>query len=466
MIGGEKSGGRSASSGLGRPRLSRARPPTPRHAGLQAADRHTAEYGLAALQKRGAEKAQCVLTSSQKWELNVEAGEMTLLRTTFNSGLHFKAIKESRQGMASSNKTDRNTIDKTADEVLEIAGASQPDEAYDIADKQNPESFCSGPEKPDLELMYDRLQEFLHMVKQEFPRTILEQVVLDFTLSTSCFLNSNDVSFETTKGLYGFSALFTSKEGKKTSSFNYSGATTKDLDRDLMRYGSVHELMRQSDEQVDLKRLEGKFVGDLIITPDCLADFIGYFTGSFLSDHSLISGTSILKDKLNEKVTDSRFTLHSRPLSDEIADNYFVTGDGFKAQNSTVVEGGVLKTFLLSLYGSRKTGKERAVNSGGAYVVEPGDLTLDEVVGSVERGILLCRFSGGRPSENGDFSGVAKNSYYIENGSIRYPVDETMVSGNLSELFRNIRAISKERINFGSAIYPWLMASGLTVSGK
>jgi len=83
-----------------------------------------------------------------------------------------------------------------------------------------------------------------------------------------------------------------------------------------------------------------------------------------------------------------------------------------------------------------------------------------------KKGILLCRFSGGRPSDNGDFSGVAKNSYYIENGEIRYPISETMVNGNIVEMMNNIKQISSERVNSGYHIYPWIKFDGLTVSGK
>ena len=40
----------------------------------------------------------------------------------------------------------------------------------------------------------------------------------------------------------------------------------------------------------------------------------------------------------------------------------------------------------------------------------------------VERGVLLGRFSGGSPSPSGDFSGVAKNSFLIEN------IDATIIA--------------------------------------
>ncbi len=81
----------------------------------------------------------------------------------------------------------------------------------------------------------------------------------------------------------------------------------------------------------------------------------------------------------------------------------------------------MLKSFLLDQYGSRKTGLARAVTGGGAWVVDAGTTPLDEMIRDVKAGVLITRFSGGRPNDKGDFSGIAKNSYYIENGAIAYP---------------------------------------------
>jgi PmbA protein len=87
------------------------------------------------------------------------------------------------------------------------------------------------------------------------------------------------------------------------------------------------------------------------------------------------------------------------------------------------------------------------------------------MVADVKKGILLGRFSGGSPSDNGDFSGVAKNSYLIENGKIARPVGETMIAGNLCSLFKDIRAVSREEINYGSGIMPWILSGNITISG-
>ena len=82
-----------------------------------------------------------------------------------------------------------------------------------------------------------------------------------------------------------------------------------------------------------------------------------------------------------------------------------------------------------------------------------------------QAGILLARFSGGYPSANGDL-GIAKNSYLIEDGEIKYPISESMVSGNFADMLMNVKAVSKERVDSGRSIFPWVAVSGATISGK
>jgi len=418
------------------------------------------------LLKAGAHNVQCVLQDWERTELNVESNKMNLLRTTYNTSLHLTAIIDDKKGAISINKTDRDSIDEAIGQVIELAEASEADSANDIAEKQLPKKFSDGPEEPQLDNMYSRLKEFLQYAEEKYPKTILEQVIIDFVKVKSYFQNSNGVDFISRRGLTSFSAMFTSKDKEKTSSFNHSGFSAKTIDRAIKDYGSIEILLKQSGEQVNARSFSDKITGDVIFTPDCMGDFISTIVGTFLSDYSLITGNSIYKDKLNELIADPRLTLHSKPVSEEIVDGYFVTSDGYEAKNSTIIEKGILKTFLLSLYGSKKTGIPRSVNLGGAYVVEPGDILFNDMVKSVKKGILLCRFSGGSPSENGDFSGVVKNSYYIEDGEIKYPLIETMISGNLAEMLNQIKNISKERIDFGSAIFPWVQCSNLTISGK
>ena len=421
------------------------------------------EYIIETLKKRGAEKVQCSVMDSEKKELNIDAGEMSLFRTTFNSSVGFTIYKDNCKGSTSINKLDKDSIDAAIDDVIELANSSEPDEAYDIADFQAPKSFSTGQTTANMNSMYDRLSEFSDYTKSTYPKVILEQAIIDFTYRKGIFANSNGVQFGLEKGMYSFSPMFTSKDGVNTSSFNYTGFSAKELNKQLKDYGSIDRLLKESEEQVISKQVPGKFNGQIIVSPDCLDDFVSTVM-DFVTDIPLISGRSVYKDKLNESIADSRFNMHSKPRSNELESNYFITGDGYESQDCTLIENGILKTFLLGIYGANKTGLSRSVNDGGAHIVDSGNVAFDDLVKSMKKGVILSRFSGGNPSDNGDFSGVAKNSYYVENGEVQFPISETMISGNICSMMNNIVDISKERIDFGDCIYPWIQFDGLIIS--
>ena len=147
-----------------------------------------------------------------------------------------------------------------------------------------------------------------------------------------------------------------------------------------------------------------------------------------------------------------------------VSDHY--TGEGFPAENYNIIENGVLREFDISYYVANKTGKRRAPNDGGKFVIEGGSKPLADMIASIDRGLLVARFSGGEPSSNGDFSGVAKNSFIIENGKITDAAAETMISGNLADMLMNIVDISAETVCDGSSLMPYISFGGITVSGK
>lgn len=425
----------------------------------------TAKYALDFLKKNGADKAQCQITNVEMNELNVENGNLSLLRTAFNTEVDLLGLMNGKKGSTTINKTDPDSIKEGVRQVIELAGSAKPDPANDIAGFQPPKDFTSGPQQVDPERMYERLREFLNFAQQTYPKIILKEGILSFVRIEKVLVNSNRVELSSKNGLYYVSVDFTSKEGDKVSSMNFAVCQFKDLNFPIKDMGGVDRLLHQSSQQLYVGTIPQKFTGSVIITPECLSQFISYFA-RYLSNQSMITGDSVYKDKLGQKIADSRLTLHSKPISSELAETYFFTDDGFEARDSMIIEKGTLKSFLLDLYGSNKTGFPKAENMGDCYIIEPGDMALEEMIQSTPKGILLCRFSGGNPSQNGDFSGVAKNSFYIENGKIKYPINETMVSGNIIQMLNNIEQISKERNNDGFQCLPWIKFNGITISGK
>ena len=409
----------------------------------------------------GADHAAVRWTESEKQELNVEWDEVSLLRTTRDRSLQLVALVGGRRATVGCNDTTDEALQRSVAATIEAARGSNPDEANAIAEASGPRSFESGATSADLDAMHDRLVEFLEWRRAEHPRVNLRGVNFHFQRTHTALSNSNGVDLSSSVGGYTFVAVFSSRQGADVSSFNYSVWEGRSLDRPLAEVGSFDRLFRQSADQLQTQGVPEKFVGDVILTPDSLPSFLEPAT-SYLRDGALISGTSVYQDRLGEQITAPVITLHSAPLS--MASPRFFTEDGFVAEDSTLIDRGVLCSYLLSLYGANKTGLTRAVNDGGSHKVAAGDVALQDMIASVERGVLLCRFSGGRPSGNGDLSGIAKNSYYIENGRLSFPLSETMVSGNLVAALAQAAAVSRERVDFGWGHYPWVQLRGLTIS--
>lgn len=425
-----------------------------------------ARSALRELKKAGADKAVVSLSRGEQNELNVDAGELSLYRSTVNLSLSLTALCNNRKGSASLNRYDPRSIAAAAQQAVAMAQASEPDPANDISPQRQLEIFDSGPTEPEADLMYERLTEFVDHAKTRYPSIKLEQCILDFSRGQSFFANSNGAEFQENSGIYGFSAMFTAKEGSDASSFNYSGAAHKRLDKALKDWGSVNELMAQACEQLRLRPVEGSFTGDIVLTPDSLGDFLGMMDGVYLGSYAMVSGSSPWKDKLGSTVISPLITIRSEPVGSAIDAGYSYTGDGFRAENCVIIDKGMLKYFTLGLYASNKTGKSRCPSGGGAISMDGGTQSRADIIKGVKKGILLGRFSGGNPSDNGDFSGVAKNSYLIENGQIVRPVSETMLAGNLATLFESVSAVSKERVDFGSSILPWIRTGGIHISGS
>jgi PmbA protein len=423
--------------------------------------RPLAEGCLDKLARRGFAKSRVRIGATERHELNEEVGRINLLRTTHDVSVDLLGIVDGKSGALSINQIDVAALDRAVDELWAVTAGSAVDAANDIAPAQPKRAFEFGPEAPDYDAMAWRMTELLDHARERHPTLVMRQGYVDFASRSEVFVNSNGVDFESRRGGYGASLMFGAREGKKQSSFNYTGFVIKALDTPLQRCATTETLLRQTAEQLETRKVPAKFVGDLVITPDCLGTFLGFLMRG-ISGGPLIAGTSLYDGRLGERVVSDKLTLRSQPL--DLAGGYFVTDDGFAAQNATIVERGVLESYVLDLYSANKTGLPRSVTGGGCWVLDSGDTSVDQMIRDVDRGLLITRFSGGTPNDKGDFSGIAKNSYYIEKGEVRYPVSETMVSGNLDRLLNDIVAVSAERADFGRRIYPWVRASGVVVS--
>ena len=426
-----------------------------------------AEYALEALKKAGADKAACKVARGRKEEFNVEANKFSLLRTLFSDELYLKAISGGRKGVAVVNKLDRDSIDRAVADCIALAASATPDEAEGIAEKFTNKSFDQSIGGPGMDSLFSRTKEYLEQLGDEYPSIVLEGMTSDFNASQYTYINSNGVEFSGDREFYQMEAMFSAKDGEKSSSFNGYAARIASLDKPFVDLGMHRTLLDESVKSVDTRMVDGKFVGKIIVTPACEDMIWQTLLDCFLSDTSLVQGTSRWKDSLGMKVADRKLTMRAAPLHKNVVAGERFTSDGYESQDCDFISGGVLKSFALSLYGARKTGNPRAKSTAFSNIeVLAGDVPLADMLKGVDRGVLLNRFSGASPGPSGDISGVAKNSFLIENGTVTDAISETMISFNIVDILANIPAISVERCENGMSVLPWCCFDGVTISGK
>lgn len=317
-------------------------------------NKEIAIYALDALKKAGADHAQCFVSSGKVDEFNIDGGEFSLLRSLFNSSITLKALKDGKKGVISANKLDKDSIDNAVRDCISAAESSVSDEAESIAPKTKNEDFVAGVLSPDKDKLFDRLQEYLHDVKTDYPKIMLEQLISKYIHSECVFMNTNGVEYNYTYGNYDISVMFSGNDGEKSSSFNGYSAKFDSLDKKLIDIGMQRTLFAESEQQIYTKPCAGKFVGKVIITPACLADILLVAFGNFISDGTIIDGTSPWKSMLGKQVASNTLSIYTKPLDKQVVCGERFTSEGYKSENMEIIKGGVLKSFALSNYGLLK----------------------------------------------------------------------------------------------------------------
>jgi PmbA protein len=417
---------------------------------------------LAILEDAEFSSCECSLHDTVSREVSLEQGRLDLLRTMEESDLYLTGVRNGSRASTRISRCIESEVRESAQNLRKLADSSPSDPAFSIAPFQNAPFREKGPVQADAAGMIERLNELQKHCFTHYPELHLRRVTLNFQNTRQSYGNSNGTMMSSRLGVYLMNMIFSARRGQAGSSFNYASFRLPDLENSLHERANVDDLFRQSVEQLDSRRVPAGFTGDVVLTPNCLAYFL-YLLVTQLQDEAVIRGTSLYQERPGQKIADERFNFSITPVNTELAHGSFITPDGFPAKNQAVIRKGVLKSFLLSHFGACKTGFQRAGYHADFYDVQPGDTPLQEMICSVDKGLLITRFSGGMPDENGSFSGVAKNSYYIENGKVQYPVKETMVRMNLREMLTGIRDVSFERLNLGAFLLPWIQFSNIPV---
>lgn len=431
------------------------------------------EETITFLKDLGADHVEVKLTESDDFEVFGTAGELDLVRTIENAVLTATVIKDQKKASTVINDLSKESREEALKALMVNVVAAQPDPAYGFSKISDPKEMIVG-DKPREEYPTEKIKsklaeqtaKFVESVKREFPSIMISDVSGMFKAKKIILKNTNGTDLKEENYGFELGTVFNAVDEEKSSSFNYVVTLPKSIEQPFINSPYWYDTIARNEKELNTLPFEGRLKGNVVITPTALAHCLMDLEELALKDNAFIQDYSKWKDSIGKEVCDPKLTWHCNPLSADMGMNFAITEDGFPAEDITIVEKGVLKSHLLSLYGANKCNRTRSGNQGGVICIEPGETPFDEIIAGIDKGILIGRLSGGSPSPNGDFSGIAKNSFLIENGKITHAISEAMTTFNIFEVLKDIEALSQERHDAGVFKVPYLKSQHVLVTGK
>ena len=197
---------------------------------------------------------------------------------------------------------------------------------------------------------------------------------------------------------------------------------------------------------------------------------------------SAINGVSIARrsswalELLGKQVLPDGVSLTEQPHRPRVSGSRPFDAEGLATKTRNIVENGVLTGWTLDLATARKLGLEPSANaarstsggpspSGWNVSLTHGDKARDALIAEMGTGLVVTSMIGSTINPNtGDYSRGAAG-FWVENGSVAYPVSGVTIAGNLLDMLKSIRPANDAR-TYLSRVVPSLLVEGLTLAGE
>ena len=272
---------------------------------------------------------------------------------------------------------------------------------------------------------------------------------------------------------FGFSVSVLAAEGTSMErDYDYTmAAFFKDLEQP--------EAIGERAARQALKRLNPKKVKTctvpVVYDPRVSKSLLSHLAGA-INGATIARGTSFLKDKMGQKILSDSITVVDDPHCPRSPRARGFDCEGLPTQKRTIVENGVLQSWILDLASSRKLGLEstghaaRSVDSPphpsvSTFLIQNGSLSPADLISDIKSGFYVTELMGSSVSLlTGDYSRGA-SGFWIENGVISYAVSEVTIAGTLQDIFLSLVPANDLKLRTGIDA-PTLRTGSMTVAGS
>jgi PmbA protein len=421
--------------------------------------------------ERGATAAEAGANLDTGLSVNVRLGEVETIEYQRDRGVGVTVYFGTRKGSASSADFGELAIDETVDKACSIASFTAEDDCAGLADPG-----LMARDVPDLDL-YHPWDITPDAAIERAQRCEAAALDLDERLN-----NSEGASVATHANLHVYGNSHGFIGAYPSSSHSLSCAVLGQDDAGMQRdywYTSARDFREMlSPEEVGreagrraLGRLGSRQIETcrvpVLFPPELARGLIGHFVAA-IRGTSQYRRSSFLLGAAGKQVFPSFMSMREQPHLPKAMGSAPFDGEGVATADRLLVDDGVLTGYVLSSYSARKLGLQTTGNAGGVHnlTVAGGDEDLQSIVEGVERGLLLRELIGqGVNGVTGDYSRGAAG-FWIEDGEIRFPVQEITIAGNLLDMYLNIEAAGADLDCRGGIRCGSILIGEMTIAGQ
>ena len=212
----------------------------------------------------------------------------------------------------------------------------------------------------------------------------------------------------------------------------------------------------------------------VVFDPRVASSLLGHLAGA-INGAAVARGTTFLRDKLGSRIFPVGIDVIDDPRRRRGLASRAFDGEGVPTAARSLVEDGVLASWLLDSRSARQLGLKttgHAVRGTGGppspaasnLHLRPGALSPAALMSDIAEGLYVTELMGmGVNGITGDYSRGAAG-FMIRDGAIAEPVEEVTIAGHLLDMFAHL--IPADDLRFRRAVNaPTIRVEGLTLAG-
>ena len=336
--------------------------------------------------------------------------------------------------------------------------------------------YCQGLQQRDLKLtdsLYDQVkpEERVRLAKEceDAVRSKSDKIVscmgsYSDTYTESVLVLTNGFEGQKSSTSFDVSAEVTLQgaDGVRVDDYDYGGGCFR---RDLPSPEAIgSSAVTRAQAKIGQTKMESG-VYDMIVENRAASKLIGATLGC-ISGQAIYRKNSFLIDKLGQAIACDKLTIIDDPFIESGSGSRLYDSDGMPTQRRVVLEKGVLRTYFIDWFYSRKLKTEPTTGNNTNLIYEYGDKSLDGLVKQAKKAILITSFVGGNfNATTGEFS-YGVTGQYVENGKIVQPINEMNVGGSYASLWNQLAELGNDPFMNSSNRRPSLYFKDLQFAGK